>query len=400
MTITGPSLSCSSEPGREPPPQTQRLFSCRSCHPGGTMKSAFLLPLLVSHCVALPFHKMDLPDFMMEDESGSGVTDIPLSSVPIFPHYPEEFTCPFGCQCHGTMAHCSDLGLKNVPHEISPDTTWLDLQNNKITEIKENDFKRMKRLQLLSLVNNLITTIHPNALVPLGHLERLYLSKNLLKRMPVNMPKSLQELRIHENLITNIKKGSFKGMTEVIVMELGSNPLTSSGINSGAFADLRKVSYIRIADTNLTEIPKGLPSSLCELHLDGNKISTVHADSLKGLVNLTKLGLSQNEISTVENGTLAMVPLLRELHLDYNLLTRVPPGLSDHKHIKVVHLHSNNITVVDTDDFCPTTYTAKKATYTSISLFNNPVSYWEVEPITFRCVFDYSVIQLGNYRKK
>lgn len=39
--------------------------------------------------------------------------------------------------------------------------------------------------------------------------------------------------------------------------ELGSNPFKSAGIEAGAFADLKRVSYIRIADTNITEIPKG-----------------------------------------------------------------------------------------------------------------------------------------------
>ena len=40
----------------------------------------------------------------------------------------------------------------------------------------------------------------------------------MLKDVPANMPKSLQELRIHENEITKIKKSSFQGMSHVIVM--------------------------------------------------------------------------------------------------------------------------------------------------------------------------------------
>lgn len=43
--------------------------------------------------------------------------------------------------------------------------------------------------------------------------------------------------------------------------ELGSNPLKSAGIDDGAFADLKRVSYIRIADTEITEIPKGKAQS-------------------------------------------------------------------------------------------------------------------------------------------
>lgn len=41
------------------------------------------------------------------------------------------------------------------------------------------------------------------------------------------------------------------------ISELGSNPLKSAGVEAGAFSDLKRVSYIRIADTNITEIPKG-----------------------------------------------------------------------------------------------------------------------------------------------
>ncbi|RXN17738.1 decorin-like protein [Labeo rohita] len=374
------------------------------------MKSACLSLLLVSVCWALPFRQSGFMDFMMEDEAGSGspipsTRRPPVHLPPLVPDVmpdegPDGPFCPFRCQCHLRVSQCSDLGLKNVPEKIPLDTTLLDLQNNKISEIRENDFKGLKSLQTLILVNNKITIIHAKAFSSLMNLERLYLSKNLLKDVPANIPKSLQELRIHENQINKIKKSSFAGMANVIVMELGSNPLSSSGVDSGAFADLKRVSYIRIADTNITSIPKGLPSSLFELHLDGNKITKVTADSLKGLKNLSKLGLSHNEISVVENGSLANVPHLRELHLDNNILTVVPSGLPEHKYIQVIYLHANKIAAVGTEDFCPPGYNTKKAMYSGISLFSNPVPYWEVQPITFRCVFDRSAIQLGNYRKK
>ncbi|XP_061107531.1 decorin [Conger conger] len=364
------------------------------------MKSACLFLLLGTACWAVPFRQSGFLDFMMEDEAGSGLPELTVEAAAPPPPVPEGPMCPFRCQCHLRVVQCSDLALKNVPEKLPADTTLLDLQNNKISEIRENDFKALKGLHALILVNNVITTIHPKAFMPLGKLQRLYLSKNLLKDMPPNMPKSLQELRIHENDISKIKKSSFEGLSHVIVMELGSNPLTNSGIDSEAFADLKRVSYIRIADTGLTEIPKGLPSSLSELHLDGNKITKVQAESLKGLNLLAKLGLSHNEISVVDNDTLTMVPHLRELHLDNNALTSVPPGLPDHKYIQVIYLHSNKIAAVGTEDFCPPGFNTKKAMYSGISLFSNPVPYWEVQPITFRCVFDRSAIQLGNYRKK
>ncbi|XP_062851538.1 decorin [Trichomycterus rosablanca] len=365
------------------------------------MRSACLTLLLVSICWALPFRQSGFLDFMMEDESSSGDgPELIPSKVPVGPEMPAGPVCPFRCQCHLRVVQCSDLGIKNIPEEIPSDTTLLDLQNNKITEIKENDFKGLKGLNTLILVNNKITVIHVKAFAPLVNLERLYLSKNMLKDLPANIPKTIQELRVHENQISKIKKTSFTGLANVIVMELGSNPLTSSGVDAEAFKDLKRVSYIRIADTNITSIPKGLPTSLSELHLDGNKITKITVNSLKGLKHLAKLGLSNNEVSVMENGTLANVPHLRELHLDHNFLTTVPAGLPDHKYIQVIYLHSNKIASVGTEDFCPPSYNTKKAMYSGISLFSNPVSYWEIQPITFRCVFDRSAIQLGNYRKK
>uniref|UniRef100_A0A8D2AW29 Decorin n=1 Tax=Sciurus vulgaris TaxID=55149 RepID=A0A8D2AW29_SCIVU len=142
----------------------------------------------------------------------------------------------------------------------------------------------------------------------------------------------------------------------------------------------------------------GLPPSLTELHLDGNKISRVDAASLKGLNNLAKLGLSFNSISVVDNGSLANTPHLRELHLDNNKLIKVPGGLAEHKYIQVVYLHNNNISAVGANDFCPPGYNTKKASYSGVSLFSNPVQYWEIQPSTFRCVYVRSAIQLGNYK--
>ncbi|KAK2859026.1 hypothetical protein Q5P01_003646 [Channa striata] len=150
-----------------------------------TMRSVCLSLLLVTACWALPFRQSGFLDFMMEDEEASGL-----------PSEPEGPKCPFRCQCHLRVIQCSDLGLKSVPGDIPDDTTLLDLQNNKITEIKENDFKNLKSLHALILVNNKITIIHAKALSPLTKLQRLYLSKNMLKEMPANMPKTLQELRI------------------------------------------------------------------------------------------------------------------------------------------------------------------------------------------------------------
>ncbi|CAM5084670.1 unnamed protein product [Eretmochelys imbricata] len=357
------------------------------------MKVAVFFLLLLPVCWAKPFHQKGLFEFMLEDE---GSADLPPTDSPDI--YLPGAVCPFRCQCHLRVVQCSDLGLEKVPRDLPSDTTLLDLQNNKITEIKEGDFKNLKDLHALILVNNKISKISPAAFAPLKKLERLYLSKNNLKELPENMPKSLQELRAHENEITKLRKVVFNGLNSMIVVELGTNPLKSSGLENGAFQGMKKLSYIRISDTNITSIPRGLPPSLTELHLDGNKISKIDSESLAGLVNLAKLGLSFNSISAVDNGSLASIPHLKELHLDNNELVKVPGGLAEHKYIQVVYLHNNKIASVGPSDFCPPGYNTKKASYSGVSLFSNPVQYWEIQPSTFRCVYERSAVQLGNYK--
>lgn len=64
----------------------------------------------------------------------------------------------------------------------------------------------------------------------------------------------------------------------VLSTELGTNPLKSSGIENGAFQGMKRLSYIRIADTNITSIPKGKNFSkyLTDLH----KCKTVTSSQL------------------------------------------------------------------------------------------------------------------------
>ncbi|KAG8137959.1 hypothetical protein E2320_003895, partial [Naja naja] len=109
------------------------------------MKLAILFLLFLPLCLAKPFYQRGLFDFMLEDEAGSGTPEPER-----YPFMPE---CPFRCQCHLRVVQCSDLGLKEVPKHLPPDTTLLDLQNNKITEIKDGDFKNLKDLHVFRAAN-------------------------------------------------------------------------------------------------------------------------------------------------------------------------------------------------------------------------------------------------------
>ncbi|CAL8254726.1 unnamed protein product [Arctogadus glacialis] len=340
-----------------------------------------------------PGRTVDVGSLMLlmlnDQEDGSGFVDF---EMPAFP------SCPFGCQCNRKVVQCSDLGLPSVPYDIPADTRLLDLQGNFITEIRENDFKGLNDLYALVLVNNLLSKVHPRAFLPLVGLQKLYLSHNRLTTVPRNLPSSLVELRIHDNNIKKIESRTFAGLHKMNCIELGGNPIRNSGLEAGAFDGLN-LNFLRISEAKLTAIPKDLPDSLRELHLDHNQIHTIGQEDLTHYGELYRLGLGHNRLRRIEYGGLYYVQSLRELHLHHNLLSSVPAGLPEMKHLQVVYLHSNNISKVEVDAFCPSSFSVKKTFYNSISLYDNPVRYWEVQPATFRCVSDRLAVQLGNYKK-
>ncbi|XP_029057556.1 asporin isoform X1 [Monodon monoceros] len=229
----------------------------------------YVLLVFLTLCSAKPlFHPsyLTLKNMMLKDMEDEGDSDANNSLFPtrepINPFFPFDLfpTCPFGCQCYSRVVHCSDLGLSSVPSNIPFDTRMVDLQNNKIMEIKENDFKGLISLYALILNNNKLTKIHPKAFQTTKKLRRLYLSHNQLSEIPLNLPKSLAELRIHDNKVKKIQKETFKGMNSLHVLEMSANPLDNNGIEPGAFEGVT-VFHIRIAEAKLTSIPKdNLPS--------------------------------------------------------------------------------------------------------------------------------------------
>ncbi|OBS65922.1 hypothetical protein A6R68_05538, partial [Neotoma lepida] len=190
-----------------------------------------------SHTVLKNMMLKDMED--TDDDNDDDNNSLFPTKEPVNPFFPFDLfpTCPFGCQCYSRVVHCSDLGLTSVPSNIPFDTRMVDLQNNKIKEIKENDFRG---------------------------LTSLYLSE-----IPLNLPKSLAELRIHDNKVKKIQKDTFKGMNALHVLEMSANPLDNNGIEPGAFEGVT-VFHIRIAEAKLTSIPK-----------DFNKISTVELEDFK-----------------------------------------------------------------------------------------------------------------------
>ncbi|XP_041047322.1 asporin-like isoform X4 [Carcharodon carcharias] len=224
----------------------------------------FMFLSIVALCSAKPLlqneflHFLAEHDIMLQDPPQNTSDIIQPQQTPTPPPTFDDqfFTCPLKCVCQVRVVQCSDAGLKSVPARIPKSTVMLDLQNNKITEIKETDLKNLPSLYALFLINNQIIKIHPKAFRSIKRLKLLYLSWNLLPQIPTNLPKSLVELRIDDNKIKTIQKEAFKGMKFLHVLEMSGNPLDTPGIEPDAFDGVVRLIYIRISQAKLSSVPK------------------------------------------------------------------------------------------------------------------------------------------------
>ncbi|XP_069006425.1 asporin [Embiotoca jacksoni] len=357
----------------------------------------FLLLCLLALGNAKPYEPINVMDYMKNYDIMMADSDDNDDDADDYDDDDDD-DCPANCRCTPRVLQCSDQGLISIPEKIPEDSVMIDLQNNDITEIKEDDFKGLSKLYGLFLINNKISKIHPKAFRNMDHLRLLYLSYNQLTEIPANLPPNVIELRFHENMINRVQKDAFKGLRKLHVLELGANPLANSGIELGAFNGLSTL-YVGIAEAKLTAVPKDLPTSITELSLDYNKISKVEIEDFIRYKNLLRLGIGFNQLKSVENGSLASIPSIRQIHLNNNRMRKVPPGLNSLRYLQVIFLHGNKISSVGVNDFCPVRPSDKKNMYTGISLFANPVKYWDIQPATFRCVTGRRGVQLGNFRK-
>ncbi|RXM27302.1 Lumican [Acipenser ruthenus] len=337
------------------------------------MNSTILLLLLATVAWAKPFRQTGFLDFMLEDE-GSGKKEIDdkvdEESPPTErPDVPEGAVCPFGCQCHLRVIQCSDLGLKNVPADIPSDTSLLDLQNNKITEIREFDFKNLKILHLTNTKNvicrestgafkmsllrlplfaallsgilcqydyyyepaSLLGPSGPNCPeeceCPISFPSAMYCDNRKLKYIPI-VPSGIKYLYLQRNQIDSIKNGVFDNATELSWLILDENQIVNSNIGKKTFSKLKKLERLYMNNNKLTEPVGPLPNTLQELKLANNEISKFPSSLLKGLQNLTVIQLQENELQDdALAGVFQGLNSLTYLDLSTNKLKRMPQDL-------------------------------------------------------------------------
>ncbi|XP_035287909.1 leucine-rich repeat transmembrane protein FLRT1-like [Anguilla anguilla] len=258
-----------------------------------------------------------------------------------------EVVCPSVCRCDEDFIYCNDRGLSAIP-PLPFTATVLYLQNNRIDNA------------------GLPTSLELHMAVHV-----VYLYDNELDDFPLHLPPSLRELHLQDNNIHTLPRPALGRLPLLEKLHLDDNSVSTVGIGDQAFAGNPRLRLLFLSRNHLSSIPSGLPSSLEELRLEDNRISTIPTHAFRGLSSLRRLVLDGNllanqriaddtfsrlsnltELSLVRNSLLTP-PLnlpaahLQRLYLQDNALAHMPRGSLDRmRQLQRLDLSGNNLTTL------------------------------------------------------
>ncbi|XP_037540399.1 extracellular matrix protein 2 [Nematolebias whitei] len=95
----------------------------------------------------------------------------------------------------------------------------------------------------------------------LTFLKKLNLDDNQMSRVPA-LPPSLEELRMNNNKLRALTHHFFKGLRNLLRLELKKNSLREASVSLLAFRPLQKLLDLQLDNNHFRSLPLGLPSSL------------------------------------------------------------------------------------------------------------------------------------------
>ncbi|XP_039648351.1 leucine-rich repeat-containing G-protein coupled receptor 5-like, partial [Perca fluviatilis] len=229
------------------------------------------------------------------------------------------------CEVDGLLhrVDCSDLGLREVPSNLSVFTSYLDLSMNNLTVLSAGALTNLPFLEELRLAGNDLSVIPRGAFTGLYNLKVLMLQNNQLMSVPAeafNNLHNLQSLRLDANHISSVPIGCFSGLRLLRHLWLDDNSLTEVPVE--ALSELPALQAMTLALNHISHVPDHAFSKLGRLvvlHLNNNRIVSMGTNCFHGLHNL------------------------ETLDLNYNSLVEFPTAIRSLSHLKELGFHSNNI---------------------------------------------------------
>ncbi|KAJ0012553.1 hypothetical protein NQD34_016887, partial [Periophthalmus magnuspinnatus] len=218
--------------------------------------------------------------------------------------------------------------------------------NNHIDCIQLDLFSEYNTMEFLALTNNRLTDgAIEGAFEGVPVLKRLYLDTNQLQSVPNDLPTSLEELRLDNNQVEGMSETAWTHCPGLLILSMSNNSL-GNGTQSlpiAVLSPLCKLRALNLDHNQLTSVPLGLPLSIKELYLKGNRIEEFRNGAFDGKSELVVLDLSKNRLTNkgLHKDSLVNATHLESLNLEGNRLKQIPQHLP--LSLKTLNLESNFI---------------------------------------------------------
>ncbi|KAI1292659.1 Leucine-rich repeat-containing protein 15 [Halotydeus destructor] len=222
----------------------------------------------------------------------------------------------------------TNTGLEHVPQGIDPFVRDLRLAGNGISSIEEGQLDNYGYLSLLVLDDNRLEVVEDDAFGRLSYLSRLWLNGNKLQLVPSNLPSSLRQLFVEDNLIPALNSTSLSGLTALRILSLSRNVIRT--VDLEAFDDLISLQHIDLSANQLQVLDFPFLSKCSKLQwldLSNNYIKQLSGEPFKGLANLQTLHMNQVRTPSSELNLTGNIfePLVNIDHFELEH----SPGLAD-----------------------------------------------------------------------
>ncbi len=222
------------------------------------------------------------------------------------------------------------------------------MHHNNIVYIARNAFKFLPYLRYLVLRDNPLGVLDLDFKLNF-HLELLDLTNCSLSEVPVGLPYSINDLRLAENKIRELKPYDFKSARKIRLLVLNKNEIET--VPSDAFSRLSQLHDLYLGGNRIRTLPQKLPSSihgfyanhnniseipagvfgsqdsqLEYLYLKNNSIVNVSREAFKVLKKVKSIDLSWNRIQNIRAFTFSQTRNLEVLDLSWNPLRQVEHG--------------------------------------------------------------------------
>ncbi|XP_052396315.1 extracellular matrix protein 2 [Carassius gibelio] len=272
-----------------------------------------------------------------EEEAGEEENDAPNRTS-------SQDSLPEGCKLAGSRISCKQIGFSHLPVITNQEVTILELPGNNLTRITPSGFSELPKLEELDLSLNKLedSSFGQRLFMNLTKLKSLKLDDNALTAIP-RLPSSLEDLKINNNKINQLATHSFKGLSNLKVLELAGNILYGGSIEPLAFKPLKALKFLRLDKNRFSAIPADLPPSIEVLRLQDNQIVEVQDKLLDKCVHLKVLDLSHNLLKENSFYPEAWInlPKLETLDLSHNQMAVVPSDLP--RALRKLSLQHNHI---------------------------------------------------------